>query len=44
MKIKTIICKIVWKICGIHWRVGNFVMDLLGYERYVNVMEKKNGA
>lgn len=38
-KIKIIVSKIIWKLCGVHWKVGNKVMDILGYDNYIKVMD-----
>lgn len=38
-KIKIVGARIIWRICGIHWRIGNAVMDILGYDNYVKIMK-----
>lgn len=44
-KIKVIGAKIIWRICAIHWRIGNAVMDILGYDNYLKVMNlQKEGG
>ena len=37
-KLKIMISKIIWKIAGISPKMGNRVMDILGYENYCKVM------
>lgn len=37
-KIKSLVARIIWKIAGISPKAGNAVMDILGDENYVKVM------
>lgn len=36
--LKRMVSKLIWKIAGISPAIGNFVMDVLGEERYLKVM------
>ena len=42
-KIKIIGARIIWRICGIHWRIGNAVMDIFGEDNYIKIMKLIKG-
>lgn len=41
-KIKVMISKLIWKVAGISPKMGNLVMDILGDDNYVKVMNYAN--
>ena len=36
---KRLVAKLIWKVAGISPKMGNRVMDIIGYDNYVKVMK-----
>lgn len=41
-KFKKFIANLLWKIAGISPEMGNLVMDILGYDKYLWVMKNQS--
>lgn len=36
--IKIIASRIIWHFCKLNWRIGDFIMNLIGRDNYLNMI------